>query len=534
MPIFAHMKHTRIKFAKSNIATTLLSDYLDGAPDLSDCYGLLPKSENILAQIEIRKQFPINRAVLAKQLAAQYKLAGLKPPSETIERLLPPNSYTIVTGHQLSLFAGPLYFIYKINQVIQLAEDLRMLVPDCDFIPVFWMATEDHDFAEINHFVLNEQKITWDVPASGAVGRLASKDFEVVYRQLAIELGPGERAGALLQIFERAYMESTNLANATRVLVSHLFANRNLLIVDGDDPSLKALASPFFKRELLEGVIASATKHDVQKLNERYYTQTHIRDINLFYLTDNDRKRLVRSADGDFFVDGTTLRFSVDALEKELKNHPERFSPNVNLRPIYQEIVLPNLMYVGGGGEVAYWLQLRGAFEAFKVPQPMIMMRHSFLFLSKRANRKMKKLGLSPEDLFEDRHRLEARLIQAASDLEIKLDPFKAKLDALFADLRQLADLTEKSMLGAVAAQHQKQLNGLDKLEKKLLKAEKRRNGLVMRQLDEILTEAFPGGTFQERKVNFAQFYMAYGPDWMKHLNTVSPWDTGIHVFQAE
>jgi bacillithiol biosynthesis cysteine-adding enzyme BshC len=528
------MNHSRIAFSDTGLQSRLIQDYIEEAESLADCYGLAPKFSNIPQQITRRQTAPLNREVLVTALMKQYEANGLVFSDELSARLRSSDCYTITTGHQLSLFTGPLYFIYKVREVIALAADLKQHYQEFDFLPVFWMATEDHDFEEINHFVVDDHKLTWERPSGGAVGRLDTTGLDLIALQLKEILGPGERALSLVKLFETAYLKQQNLAHATRVLVQTIFSGSDLVVLDGDDPALKQLALPIFHAELFEQKTVEASRAKVEMLNENYHAQAHVRDINLFYLTENARNRIVKEASGAYSVDSTDLSFSAASLETILQQHPERFSPNVLLRPIYQEQILPNLMYVGGGGEVAYWLQLKGVFEAFNLPMPMVKLRNSFLFLSKATVRRLGQLNLDLKDMFSDRHQLEYRLVEAASAIDLKLDPFREKLERLFADLHQIAELTDKSMLGAVAAQQQKQLKGMVNLEKKLLRAEKRRNADVLRRLDLVLAEVFPGGTFQERKINQAALVMQHDWEWLQDLVLTNPWDSALHVFYED
>lgn len=522
------MQITTFNIAETGKFSKLIQDYLAGNPTLAEHYNRTPDLSEFSGQMEERAQQPIQRKALLKALQQQYKGAAFIP-EEAIDKLLQNNTFTITTGHQLTLFGGPLYFYYKIEQVIQMAAFLDRYFDHQHFVPVFWMASEDHDFEEINHVHIKGKQLRYQAQSGGPVGRLDTAPIAQLQKELETLLGPGKNAQALVQMFEKSYCAGTSLAAATRSLVHQLFPDVQLIVLDGDDPQLKKLAVPLFQKELDAQLVHAHATPLSQKLEETYFSQAHIREINLFYLTNNERGRLVKT-DAGFAVDGTHQTFTAAALQRELQQHPERFSPNVLLRPLYQETILPNLAYLGGAGELAYWLQLKSVFAAAQVVLPILWLRHSFLFIPKRIHRKMQKLQLELADLWKPKKLLEQELIAAATQLELQLDPYRQKLETMFEELRAVAALTDKSMLGAVAAQQTKQLNGIEKLEAKLLRAEKRKHAHLLAQLDEIWDWCYPNGSMQERYDHFATLDLEMGPDWRKEVFDTPPFLNKFYV----
>ena len=498
-----------ISFRETNYFSSLICDYLDEKKELDPFYNRFPDIEGFKGQIEEKSTAmqPETRAVLSKVLRGQYK--ELKASALTrahIDSLENNNTFTITTGHQLNLFTGPLYFLYKIISAINLTTALKEAYPDHHFVPVYWMATEDHDFDEINYFNFKGKKVQWPRESSGAVGRLDTQTLEDVYEAFASQLGQGQRADTLKNLFKEAYLNHDNLADATRYLANALFGEFGLVIIDADDTELKQLFIPYMERELTEQLshqYVAETNAAINALN--YKVQVNPREINLFYLKDGLRERLVKQ-DGIFKVNNTELTFNSEAILEELSKHPERFSPNVIMRPLYQEVILPNLCYIGGGGELAYWLQLKSCFEAMQVPFPILLLRNSVLIQSERQSEKLQKLGLNTKNLFLKQQVLIDAQVAKLSDVDIDFTPQKEYLKKQFEDLYKLAEQTDKSFLGAVGAQERKQIKGLEHLEKRLLKAQKRRLSEKIIRITTLQNELFPDKAFRNANVIFLNF----------------------------
>jgi bacillithiol biosynthesis cysteine-adding enzyme BshC len=435
------------------------------------------------------------------------------------------NTFTVVTGHQLNLFTGPLYFLYKIISTINLTSELKKAYPKQHFVPVYWMATEDHDFEEINYFNFKGKKIHWNRDATGAVGHLSTVGLEAVFELFSKELGPGKNASKLRSLFSNAYLKQKTLTAATRYLANELFGAEGLVIIDGDHTALKHCLIPHIKEDVFRNTAfnkVSETISEIEATSSRYPIQVNPREINYFYLKDGVRERIIQKGE-DFFVQGTPLKFSKNELVTEIESFPERFSPNVVSRPLYQEVILPNLCYIGGGGELAYWLELRSSFDAMRVPFPMLFLRNSALVISEKQQQKLRKMKLGPRDLFLEQNRLINKKIREISNIDIDFSPQKTYLKDQFKTLYELAEQTDKSFLGAVKAQEVKQLKGLDVLEKRLLKAQKRKLKDHVLRLTDLQNQLFPNKSLQERTLNFSELYLEVGdaliPMLMKSLN---------------
>ncbi|MEP5912547.1 MAG: bacillithiol biosynthesis cysteine-adding enzyme BshC, partial [Flavobacteriaceae bacterium] len=353
-----------IPFKDTGFFSKLICDYLDQGKDLEPYFNRFPTLENFKHQLKEKEaNFPAShRPILVKALKKQYQDFTVTEATESNISLLEyNNAFTVVTGHQLNLFTGPLYFLYKIISTINLTAQLKQKHPEYEFVPVYWMATEDHDFDEINYFNFKGQKVQWNKEVSGAVGQLKTNGLDEVFQIFATELGNTANANELKNLFQKAYLKHANLSDATRFLANELFGTHGLVIIDGDDVELKKLLVPFAQQDIFENTPfqkVSETIKELSKVSSDYAIQVNPREINYFYLVEGIRERIVEK-DGNFHINNTEIMFSADELKAELNNHPERFSPNVIARPLYQEVILPNLCYIGGGGELAYWLELK-------------------------------------------------------------------------------------------------------------------------------------------------------------------------------
>ena len=499
-----------ITFQNSGYFSEIITDYLNQSEKIKQLHGHFPTLDNFRLQIEEKKNFSQNsRNVLVSSLLEQYKNLNVSTlTGQNIELLKNTNTFTITTGHQLNLFTGHLYFLYKIISVINLTKELKAKYSGYNFIPVFWLATEDHDFEEINHFHLHGKNISWNREASGAVGELDTNGLDEVFKVFSTEIGTSKNAEYLKNLFEKAYLKHDNLTDATRFLVNELFSEYGLVIIDGNDKNLKSLFAPYVKNELLNQTSFKKVSETIE--NFRYPVQVNPREINLFYLDKNLRERIIKNND-TYIVNNTDLRFSENEILDLADSNPEKFSPNVIMRPLYQEVILPNLCYVGGGGELAYWLELKTFFEELKVPFPVLLLRNSVLLVTEKQNKKREKLKLSFSDLFEKQSNLINRKANELSQTEVDFSNLKQQLAYQFDILHKEIQKTNKSFAGAVSAQQRKQIKGLENLEKRLLKANKKYFSDKLEQIISLQNQLFPNRNLQERVGNFSEFYAEYG-----------------------
>ena len=501
-----------ITYQNSGYFSSLMNDYLDQKSNLNSLYHRFPKLENFEDQIVEKQQNfdDASRKTLVTVLEKQYsKVKTSILTKQNIEALSLKNTFTVTTGHQLNLFSGPLYFLYKIISTINLTTELKAKYPAHNFVPVYWMATEDHDFEEINYFNFKGKKFRWNTESTGPVGRLSTKGLEDFFEVYSLELGSSTNAQAIKKMFKDAYLNHDNLADATRHLANALFGTYGLVIIDADNSDLKRAFIPYVKEELLHQKSHQLVLETAEKLKE-YTVQVNPREINLFYIEDNLRERIIFEND-KFKVNHTNIEFSETEILKLLENHPEKFSPNVIMRPLYQEVILPNLCYIGGGGEIAYWLELKSFFDAANVTFPILLLRNSVLLATEKQVKKADKLDLTWSDLFSKQDRLINKKTKELSEITIDLANLKKQLQVQFENLYEIASQTDESFMGAVKAQEAKQNKGLENLEKRLLRAQKRKLSDILNRISELQNELFPNQSLQERQANFSEFYLENG-----------------------
>ncbi len=519
------MQQDYISFRDTGYFSKLMCDYLDMKPEVASFYNRYPNIENFKSQIEEKKEAftTASRQTLVKALQNQYK--HIKASSLTlnnIELIRNTSTFTVTTGHQLNLFTGPLYFLHKIIATINLAKALKNEYPDCNFVPIYWMATEDHDFEEINYFNFKGKKVQWHREDGGAVGTFNTVGLEAVFNAFASQLGQTQNAKELKRLFKSAYLKHDNLADATRYLANELFKNYGLVILDADDKDLKQQFMPYVKEELLANTAYKTVTETNKALSKNYSIQVNPREINLFYLSKGVRERIIYNNDL-YSVNNTNITWTKEQLLEHVALKPECFSPNVIMRPLYQEVILPNLCYIGGGGEIAYWFQLKAYFKSVKVPFPMLLLRNSVLIQTKKQKDKLNNLNISLKAIFLKRHVFINKKIREISNINIDFTEQKKQLEAQFQELYTIAQQTDKSFLGAVKAQEKKQIDGLNYLEKRLLKAQKLKLADQVSRMTTLQNELFPGQSLQERNTNFSELYLEYGatliPSLVEALN---------------
>ena len=530
------MKITHIPFQKTGFFSKTMKDYLEKNKNINTFYNNFPDLEGFKKQIKEKSVFPsANRKVLVEALDYQYKnVATSDKTQENIDSLSLENTFTVTTGHQLNLFTGPLYFLYKIMCAVNLAEELSEKFPENNFVPVYWMATEDHDFEEINYFNFQGKKVRWNREDGGAVGRFSTDGLEEVLEEFSNQLGTSKNAEYLKKLFYKGYIEHNNLADATRFIANELFKEYGLVIIDADDKSLKDLFVPFIEKELTEQISFKEVSKTIVEFEQHYKVQVNPREINLFYLTDTIRERILLE-DGIFKVNNTDITWSKEDILEEVKNHSERFSPNVIMRPLFQEVILPNLCYIGGGGEQAYWLELKSFFNAVNIPFPILLLRNSVQVVSAKQAKKLANLHIPTEELFLKQNDLLKQKVNENSDIEFSFQDAKILLNEQFLALRRVANETDISFTGAVEAQHRKQQKGLENLEKRLLRAEKRKQKDLVARITALHSELLPNESLEERQRNFSEYYLEYGSSFIKALkNSLKPLQLEFTVLEMD
>jgi bacillithiol biosynthesis cysteine-adding enzyme BshC len=513
------MRKTTLDLSETGQFPQLLVKYLGGDNALSSFYGYSPFLSSFGKAIAEKDHVTIDRDVLVRTLKEQYKDVSIsKAVQQNIDALADENTFTVTTGHQLCLFTGPLYFIYKIITTINLAEELKKAYPSGNFVPVYWMASEDHDFAEIDHAHMFGKTLKWEREASGAVGRLDTKGLDVLVSQIEEMISKEQHGNELVQLLRDAYVNNSTLAAATRSFVNALFSEYGLLVIDPDDKELKKHFVSVLHDDIFNNTNERLVNETIARMEEqKLETPVTPREINVFYMHEGLRERIAREGD-KFIVVNANISFTREELEKVLQDHPERFSPNVVLRPLYQQALLPNLAYVGGPAEVAYWMEYKQMFEHHKLRFPVLMPRNFAMLFDKGVNDRMEKLGLSKEELFTETEALVKSFVSRNSGEALDISNEEEQLKKLYEDLATKAEKIDPTLRGSVEAELQKQLNALRAIQGKLLRAEKQRQETSVNQVRKLKEKLFPNSSLQERYENFVPYYAKHGAKFISML----------------
>ena len=541
-------KATPISYRATGLFSSLVNDYMEAKGTAQSFVEYNATIDGYKKAIEQRASFPTNRKVLVEVLQNQYtQLAkevngsnsinnkeAFKLVNDNVSLLLKENTFTVTTAHQPNIFTGPLYFIYKIVHAIQLATELKKQFPKNNFVPVYYMGSEDADLQEVGAYTLAGEAYQWNTKQKGAIGRMKVDDELIQLLQNLEGYWSVKPLGKeALEVLKQAYQKGKTISEATLALVHGYFGKYGLVVIQPDDAKLKSLFVDVMEKELRTGFSQKAIGPTKEKLASTYHVQSDGRDLNLFYLKDNTRARIEKQGNAYIVVD-TEMRFTEEEIVKELHANPERFSPNVILRGVYQETILPGVAFIGGGGELAYWMELKNVFNEVKVHYPILQLRNSFMFMNEKQTAKWNNLGFTLEHLFKPVLELELDYIKSQTQENLALTNHIASLNALYESIQQDVIRIDTSL-----GDHAKNLSiqaqkKLALLEKKMIRAEKRKQKTSIDRIQAIKGSLFPKNSLQERVENFAEWVGDYGWDWveavMQHSTTLNPSFTIITI----
>ena len=515
------MKSYSIPFVKTQKFNPTFIDYLNEKSEFQSFISQFPNPKNFAQAIKNRSFSLERRKILVETLEQQYQEAQLTPPN-TLQLLSQESTFTVCTGHQLNIFTGPLYFTYKIITTINLAETLQKLYPENRFVPVYYMATEDHDFAEIAHFNLFNKQYKFETEEKGAVGKMSTDGIGSLIEQIS----------DMPDVFKNAYNQST-LAEATFQLVHNLFSEYGLLVLEPDKPALKNLFKSVIKADVFENAFLPKVEAQSAALESLGYpSQIYPRPINFFYLEKNLRARIEKVNENQYKVVDTDLVFSENQLQDCIEQTPEKFSPNVVLRPLYQEYILPNLSYIGGPAELAYWLQLKPTFDVTNTPFPILMPRHCAMVIPSKIQTLLSEWNIKIEDLFLDKHLLKKEVLKNNLPQVFSMQEEKDMLEQLMNNTLEKTKKVTKGMERFISAEFHKVQKNLEKIEKKVQKQQEHENAQLVNKFNGAYEKLFPNGSLQERVSNVMNFYIN-DPDFIaKVKDAVDPFafEFAIHL----
>jgi len=437
----------------------------------------------------------------------------------------------VVTGQQLGILGGPLYTVYKIITAIRLANQLTERYDDFKFVPVFWLEGDDHDFNEvrsINLFNNENQVLNFgykdeinDDDAKQSIGKInfdeALNEFFSNYEG---SLRESDFKKELVSKIKECYQVGKSFKQSFKELLFWLFDEYGLVIFDPQDPHIKSLLKPIFKKEVND--FALHTQKLIQtsaKLEELYHAQVKVKPVNLFYHTDDGRYS-VEPVDEVFKLRRKRKQFTKDEILTEIENFPERFSPNVLLRPICQDYLFPTGFYIGGPSEIAYFAQVTPLYDFYKIAPPIIFPRSSATILEKNVSSGLDKYDLSMNDIFLGLDELKEKVIAGLSENNIETTFVEAskEIELTFDKIKENLFAIDKTLVDSSGRYKDRIMSSILELKTKAIKAQETKHETTIRQLTRLSNLLYPLGNLQEREINFTYFYNKYGKDFIRKI----------------
>lgn len=527
----------RLPLAETGFFNPTILSYVSHSALLKPLYDYEDTIAGFGEKIKERGNFKGDRMKLAEVLTRQYTSAGinLEPSVATnISSLKSEKTFTVTTGHQLNLLSGPLYVIFKLITTINLAEQLKGAYPDCNFVPVYWMATEDHDIAEIDHISIFGKSVAFETNFQGPSGLLSTKEIQSAIQQVKELLGSGETTAELIKKIEDAYSGKSNLADATRCWINSLLGKYGLVILDANEAELKSSFVPILKKEIEEQFTFKAVNEANKTLGASFEIQVNPRELNLFYMDKNSRQRIIQNGE-NYEVINSDLKFTKSELLSKIQNETELFSPNVLLRPVYQECILPNLAYVGGPAEINYWLELKFVFAALEMTLPVLMLRNCGMIIDANTATKWAKLGFDSDQLFMNESELSKIYLSNGTMKDFSTEKAQNEITKQFDSLKVQVNLIDPTLVPAVDSEKTKALNSVRTINEKVIRALKKKEETEITQIKKVKEKLFPGNGLQERSETILPFYLKYGDSIIAELKkSFDPFDKNFLILIEE
>lgn len=473
-----------------------------------------------------------HRAQLVNTIRAQYENIKIsKQTQSNIEALYSNKTIAVVTGQQLGILGGPLYTLYKTITAIKLSNYLKERYDNYQFVPVFWLEGDDHDFDEVRKISLldtNNQLFTLKYNDGleeeinrGSIGQLKlNQNIENFFNELSNNLRETEFKNSLIDFLKSSYQPNTTFLEAFRSLMINIFDEYGLIIFNPLDPSVKKLLTPIFSKEIIN--YRDHTGYLVERsaeLEEFYHAQVKVKPINLFYIENNERL-LLEPADNDYRLKGRRKKFTQEDLLAQLNYAPERFSPNVLLRPICQDYLFPTAFYIGGPSEISYFAQLSPLYEIYNINQPIIYPRASATITEKGVKTILEKYNLKCINFFISKDELITNIVTQNSSMDINLlfNESLSNIEKVILLLGENLSLIDKSLYELTLKTKQRIEENLQYLKNKAVELEKSKHEVTIRQLSKIHNILYPNNNLQEREINFSYFANKYGLDILKWI----------------
>ncbi len=532
------MKTEQIPFSSLPGFSTLFKDYVEGHENLQPFYNGSYNSESAIVgrcdhlRSRLRENPELGKAL--REQNSRWRADDLT--FQNIDKLSSGNSLAVVTGQQIGLLINPLYIIYKAITAIQLARDVSEKT-GFDCVPIFWMATGDHDFEEIRSasFPNENGLVSYDITRpsgySGPVGRiLLEPEIEKLSTKLRSMLPAREGLESVIQLVSSTYKAGRSLEDAFGSLITKCFEGTGIIVVSPDDAKLKKIVRPLFRQELedSQGIYDALSKQSGE-LEGSYKIQVEPTLHNLFYVDEISRSKI--SYEGGSWV-AHNERIDEFTLLKRLDAKPEMFSPNVVLRPLMQDSLFPTVAYVAGPGETSYFAQLKGVYEWADMEMPIIYPRASVTLLESKISKSLERFGLKfqdlqhhdPNDFFKD-----VAIDSLSVDLEEVFGKLEKEIGLAFSELGDQVGRIDRNMKKSSKARQVTVEKQIAALKKKVVRIQKNKMSEVGGQIGDVFHHLLPQGALQERKIS-ALFYLSrFGPNLIRDLLGHVLLDTSKH-----
>ncbi|MBL0191832.1 MAG: bacillithiol biosynthesis cysteine-adding enzyme BshC [Saprospiraceae bacterium] len=480
--------------------------------------GKMPTLSNFQTQINTKSFTSEKRIKLNKIITQQYKNCGIDTLEQpNLEKILELNTFFVTTAHQPNLMTGPSYFFYKIISTIKLAQLIKNENQNSHIIPCYVIGSEDHDFEELGHFYLLGNRIELTQNRGIAFAKYPIEDLIPVVEKIKNILPPSTNTSNLVTLLENCIRQTKTIGEFTMLFIHEIFGKYGLVIIDMAGREAKQAFAPIMMEELTKSSSYPLVQNTIlKKQSQNLGAQAFPREINLFYHGKNGRTRIEKVSDGWQTID-KTHQWNASQLEDELAKTPENFSPNVILRPLIQELILPNIAYVGGPGEMAYWMERMDQFNHYQIEFPILVRRDSFFILSEKLFKKWQKLGLPLRELFKSKEDLIKKINEDNFDQTIMVD-FRRDIINALDQLVQKSQAIDDPLRQSMEAEKARWIKNIDNVESKISKAMKIKNDAFIQSGLQVQGTLFPNGNWQERTESFLGFIAQCGFELIDYL----------------
>jgi bacillithiol synthase len=514
-------------------------DYINDFNSLKDFfnYSFIEK-ENIFRSLVDKEDNYLNKKLftrndLADILMIQNKYFNASDASiQNIELLRNENTFAIVTGQQAGILTGNLYTLIKAINAYQLSKKLSEYFPDYNFVPVFWLESDDHDFLEVNNINIfnkdnNLTKIEYfenGTPQERYLTPVNNILFDEFIEKFKTDLSDNllktDFTEALFDFIDRSYKAGISFPIAFARFMNYLIGNLGIVFCNPADKEIKKLLIPIFEKELntypetCERVIETSAV-----IEQKYEPQVKPQPINVFYNHNNHRHLIEPRPENIFALKNSRQRFEKAQLIEQLYLTPENFSGNVILRPICQDYLLPTIAYIGGPSEIAYFGQFKNVYEFYGVNMPVIYPRVSVSLLENRVSNFITKNSLSLEELFDEK-KVTSKLMNKINELKVDeiFNNLKDELNALYYSFGIDLEKIDKNLLNTFKNKNEKYLESLEYLKDKFVESQVQQNESTITKLKSNIQNIYPDETLQERYINIVYFLNKYGFDIIQKL----------------